>query len=88
MLYRLVSQKISPAYWSHIFGGGARRSIRVEAAGPAAAHSPLAPQASGETNASDDAAAAAAGEGLLNTMTSITKQRVKLNIKVMHLGNV
>ena len=91
MLYRLVSQKISPAYWSHIFGGGARRSIRVEAAagaGPAAAHSPLAPQASGETNASDDAAAAA-GEGLLNTMTSITKQRVKLNIKVMmHLGNV
>ncbi len=91
MLYRLVSQKISPAYWSHIFGGGARRSIRVEAAagaGPAAAHSPLAPQASGETNASDDAAAAAAaGEGLLNTMTSITKQRVKLNIKVMHLEN-
>ncbi len=37
VLYRLVSQRISPSYWSHLFGGGARRAVRVETAATAAA---------------------------------------------------
>lgn len=30
ILYRLISQKITPNYWSHIFGGGAKKTMRVE----------------------------------------------------------
>ncbi len=37
---------------------------------------------SGETNLSDDGQSGDQ-QGLLNTMTSITRQRVKLNIKVL-----
>ena len=36
ILYRLVSQRIGSGYWSHLFGGGAKRVIKVETS-----HSPL-----------------------------------------------
>ena len=36
ILYRLVSQKIGSTYWSHLFGGGAKKIMKVETS-----HSPL-----------------------------------------------
>ena len=30
ILYRLVSQKVTANYWSHVFGGGARRMLSYE----------------------------------------------------------
>jgi len=30
ILYRLVTQKITPAYWSHVFGGGAKKVLKIE----------------------------------------------------------
>ena len=30
ILYRLVSQKVTPNYWSHVFGGGAKKMLNYE----------------------------------------------------------
>ncbi len=86
VLYRLISQKVSPAYWAQLFGGGAKRTIRVETAA-AGSHSPVQPQISGgdstSTVGAEDGSSAGGDQGLLSMATSITKQRVKLNIKVL-----
>eukprot|EP00094_Tigriopus_californicus_P002839 TCALIF_02737-PA protein Name:"Similar to DMXL1 DmX-like protein 1 (Homo sapiens)" AED:0.22 eAED:0.22 QI:0/0.72/0.68/1/1/1/19/158/2211 len=97
ILYRLISQNVTPNYWSHIFGGGAKKRLKIETA----SHVPLAKELSNEGGSSlasdkseSDLASQSGGDhshnpGILNTMTSLTKQRVKLNIKVlgMQLGN-
>lgn len=48
ILYRLVSQRITANYWSHIFGGGARKSLKIETnqAGSTSAHTPLSKEVS------------------------------------------
>ena len=49
ILYRLVSQRITANYWSHIFGGGARKSLKIETnhvAGSSAVHTPLSKEVS------------------------------------------
>ena len=30
ILFRLVSQKVTPSYWSHIFGGGAKKTLQIQ----------------------------------------------------------
>jgi hypothetical protein len=101
ILYRLVAQKITPNYWSHIFGGGAKKVINVETSH---GHTPLSHQPSvsffclrfnltgglfspyilqNELSGTSETSETAESPGLLNTVTSITKQRVKLNIKVL-----
>ena len=71
---------MSPGYWAQIFGGGGKKKMgQIETApGP-----PGAPGAAGASDLSASESSDLADQSLLNTMTSITKQRVKLNIKVL-----
>lgn len=41
ILFRLVSQNITPNYWSHIFGGGSKKTLKIETS-----HTPLAKELS------------------------------------------
>ena len=87
ILYRLVGQHMDGPLWANIFGGGCRKVLQVATAPP--------PVPRRESQVADNvdqvASSAESDQGLLNTMTnitkqnmtSITKQRVKLNIKVL-----
>jgi hypothetical protein len=41
ILYRLVSQNITPSYWASAFGGGAKKTMHVEKAQPPVHHQAL-----------------------------------------------
>merc|ERR1719445_1849327 len=72
--------------WANIFGGGCRKVLQVATAPP-----PVPRRESQVDNVDQVASSNESDQGLLNTMTnitkqnmtSITKQRVKLNIKVL-----
>ena len=76
VLYRLVAQKVGPAYWAKVFGGGAKKMMQIETATPSLLPGDGAIVPTSESVDSGD-------QGILNTVTSMTKQRVKLNIKVL-----
>ena len=77
----MIGQKIDPATWAGIFGGGCKKVLQVATAPNKA----LPKQPSPLGDLPDQAAVGPISdpESILNTMTSITKQRVKLNIKVL-----
>ena len=86
ILYRLVGQHMDAPLWANIFGGGCRKVLQVATAPP-----PVPRRESQVDNVDQVASSNESDQGLLNTMTnitkqnmtSITKQRVKLNIKVL-----
>lgn len=83
LLYRLSGQNFTNDTWSTLFGGGMKKLLIKPAAQP---HAHVQAQAQAQAAA---AAAAAAGEdasdenSVWNTVTSITKQRMKLNMKIL-----
>ncbi len=72
LLFRLARQTGSKSAWSSLFGGGAKRQLKVETLAPLTKEQ-----------------AADAPDNLLstgiNTVTNITKQRLKLNMKLLNV---
>ncbi|KAG7196962.1 hypothetical protein KM043_000228 [Ampulex compressa] len=80
ILYRLVGQRFDNDTWSCLFGGGVKKLLRVASTSGQTASLP------GEKmdgSSSEGQAAVVAAGGMWNTMTSLTKQRVKLNMKLL-----
>uniref|UniRef100_A0A1B0A9X2 RAVE complex protein Rav1 C-terminal domain-containing protein n=1 Tax=Glossina pallidipes TaxID=7398 RepID=A0A1B0A9X2_GLOPL len=73
ILYRLVAQNFSVEAWSCIFGGGMKKLLR----NPTSENKGVPIKEATEDTSEDS--------NVWNTVTSITKQRVKLNMKI--LGN-
>ncbi|KNC33790.1 hypothetical protein FF38_09709 [Lucilia cuprina] len=73
ILYRLVAHNFSADTWSTIFGGGMKKLLRKATCENHAASNNCSTEEQNEESS------------MWNTVTSITKQRVKLNMKI--LGN-
>ncbi|XP_015601429.1 dmX-like protein 2 isoform X2 [Cephus cinctus] len=77
ILYRLVGQKFDNSTWSCLFGGGVKKLLRVASTSSQAGVScrvERVDSVSSETQSTG---------GMWNTMTSLTKQRVRLNMKLL-----
>ncbi|XP_065333652.1 dmX-like protein 2 isoform X2 [Cloeon dipterum] len=76
ILFRLVGQKFSNATWASLYGGGVKKLLRVASTLPG----PQTSQGSvdKEVPPSTDTAGA-----MWNAVTSLTKQRVRLNMKLL-----
>ncbi|XP_065223519.1 dmX-like protein 2 isoform X2 [Planococcus citri] len=71
ILYRLSGQRFSEKSWATLFGGGVKKLLKVaQAATNQALQSSIDKETSGET-------------GVWTAMTSLTKQRVRLNMKIL-----
>ncbi|XP_040565654.1 dmX-like protein 2 isoform X5 [Lepeophtheirus salmonis] len=94
ILFRLISQHISPSYWSHLFGGGYKKSIKVDIT--SSTQSKEIPTIYSDDNIESSSTSVASKDivGLVNTVNtvtsqvtssvnSLTKQRVKLNMKLL-----
>ncbi|XP_069965712.1 dmX-like protein 2 isoform X2 [Bactrocera oleae] len=79
LLYRLVGQKFSTETWSTIFGGGMKKLLRK-----ATLRNETTTLNQSQSNGSEDRTDES---GVWNTVTSITKQRVKLNMKLLGTFN-
>ncbi|GAB0086325.1 dmX-like protein 2 [Sergentomyia squamirostris] len=80
ILYRLAGQKFSNNTWASLYGGGVKKLLRK-----ATSHI-LATQTSTNQTPHQDSVESPIGEGRMwNAMTSLTKQRINLNMKL--LGN-
>ncbi|XP_011309847.1 dmX-like protein 2 isoform X2 [Fopius arisanus] len=77
ILYRLVGHRFDNNTWATLFGGGVKKLVRIASTSnrPSNIVVERADSFSGDLQA-------AAG-GVWNTMTSLTKQRVKLNMKLL-----
>uniref|UniRef100_A0A6B2EFJ9 Putative rabconnectin n=1 Tax=Phlebotomus kandelakii TaxID=1109342 RepID=A0A6B2EFJ9_9DIPT len=76
ILYRLSGQKFSNNTWASLYGGGVKKLLRK-----ATSHAQAA-----QAVATQDSVESPMGEGgMWNAMTSLTKQRINLNMKL--LGN-
>uniref|UniRef100_A0A224YX63 DmX-like protein 2 n=1 Tax=Rhipicephalus zambeziensis TaxID=60191 RepID=A0A224YX63_9ACAR len=73
VLYRLVGQRFSQRTWSMLFGGGAKKLLRVSAGGSSGAVTPSAA-------APEKEATATVETGIFD---AITRQRVKWNMKIL-----
>ena len=73
MLFRLVSQSSNRNVWTQLFGGGTKKKVKVDLS-----NNPLLTQQTPE-----------GGESIIssgiNTVTNITKQRIKLNMKLLNV---
>ncbi|XP_011258519.2 dmX-like protein 2 isoform X5 [Camponotus floridanus] len=79
ILYRLVGQHFDNNTWSSLFGGGVKKLLRVAS---------TTSSQGGNTNSvertdSVTSEIQSTASGMWNTMTSLTKQRVKLNMKLL-----
>ncbi|XP_070155555.1 dmX-like protein 2 isoform X3 [Polyergus mexicanus] len=79
ILYRLVGQHFDNNTWSCLFGGGVKKLLRVAS---------TTSSQGGNTNSvertdSVTSEIQSTASGMWNTMTSLTKQRVKLNMKLL-----
>ena len=73
MLFRLVSQSSSRNVWTQLFGGGTKKQVKVDVS-----NTPLLvrePPDAGDNIISTG----------INTVTNITKQRIKLNMKLLNV---
>lgn len=81
ILYRLVGQKFTDSTWALLYGGGVKKLLRKATSHVQAAQQmvqqQLQQQQSTDTHTEGDAS------GVWNTVTSITKHRVKLNMKIL-----
>lgn len=86
LLYRLSGQNFSNDTWSTLFGGGMKKLLIKPASQPhaaqAQAQAALQQQQQQQTAAGGDDAAVDENS-VWNTVTSITKQRMKLNMKIL-----
>ncbi|KAH0954621.1 hypothetical protein HN011_003189 [Eciton burchellii] len=78
ILYRLVGQHFDNNTWSCLFGGGVKKLLRVASTSSQAGNA-------GNVERTDSVASEiqSTASGVWNTMTSLTKQRVKLNMKLL-----
>ncbi|XP_076665130.1 rabconnectin-3 alpha isoform X3 [Andrena cerasifolii] len=78
ILYRLVGQHFDNNTWSCLFGGGVKKLLRV-------ASTSSQPGGTGGIERGDGTSSEAqtTAGAVWNTMTSLTKQRVKLNMKLL-----
>ncbi|PSN54280.1 DmX-like protein 2 [Blattella germanica] len=74
ILYRLAGQKFSNQTWAMLFGGGVKKLLKVAASSNSGTQS----QGSLERESSGGSEG-----GVWTTMTSLTKQRVRLNMKIL-----
>ncbi|XP_050532464.1 dmX-like protein 2 isoform X5 [Daktulosphaira vitifoliae] len=72
ILYRLVGQKFSETTWSVLFGGGVKKLLKVAPTAPKSCPSSL----ERENSTSSEV-------GVWTAMTSLTKQKVRLNMKLL-----
>ncbi|XP_046412753.1 dmX-like protein 2 isoform X1 [Neodiprion fabricii] len=79
ILYRLVGQKFDQSTWSYLFGGGVKKLLRVASTNSQSANASV---ERGDSVSSESQPGSAAG-GVWSTMTSLTKQRVRLNMKLL-----
>jgi hypothetical protein len=77
VLYRLVSQVPTKAAWAALFGGGTKRQLKVEAL----PSSPMVKESAGAVGDNDNNLLSSS----LNTVTNMTKQRIKLNMKLLNV---
>ena len=73
VLYRLISQVPTHNGWTQVFGGGSKKIVKVETS----VNSPLMKEG-------QDMAENILSSGI-NTVTNITKQRIKLNMKLLNV---
>ncbi|XP_019889652.1 dmX-like protein 2 isoform X7 [Ooceraea biroi] len=78
ILYRLVGQHFDNNTWSCLFGGGVKKLLRVASTSSQGGSTTNIER--GDSVASEIQSTAS---GVWNTMTSLTKQRVKLNMKLL-----
>lgn len=74
ILYRLAGQKFSDSTWAALYGGGVKKLLRKATNHVQAAQQMVQQQL--ESSTADES-------GVWNTVTSITKHRVKLNMKIL-----
>ena len=75
ILYRLVTQAPSKQVWAQMFGGGARRQLSVETSGPVLKENLRSTSDEGDTLLSSG----------ISSVTNITKQRIKMNMKLLNV---
>ena len=83
ILFRLVTQRPTGQVWAQIFGGGTKKVLTGEGGPPTAVR----------VNSEESCEAPAAADSLLSTglstglhtVTNITKQRIKLNMKLLNV---
>ena len=80
ILYRLAGQKFSNSSWANLYGGGIKKLLRK-----ATAQMQLVQQQSQsqDLQSADGVESPVTDGGVWNTVTSLTKQRVKLNMKLL-----
>lgn len=76
ILYRLVGQHFDNSTWSTLFGGGVKKLLRVASTGGQSSGTPV-------VERTESISEIQTGSGVWSTMTSLTKQRVKLNMKLL-----
>lgn len=74
ILYRLAGQKFTNQTWAMLFGGGVKKLLKVAASSSSGA------QAQGSLEREPSGSSEG---GVWTTMTSLTKQRVRLNMKLL-----
>lgn len=81
ILYRLVGQKFSDSSWALLYGGGVKKLLRKATSHVQAAQQMVQQQLQQQNSA--DGEAGSSETGMWNTVTSITKHRVKMNLKIL-----
>nr|CAD7261951.1 unnamed protein product [Timema shepardi] len=75
ILYRLAGQKFNNQTWAMLFGGGVKKLLKVAAASSSSNQS--------QSTSLDREASVSSEGGVWTTVTSLTKQRVRLNMKLL-----
>ncbi|GLH09347.1 Uncharacterized protein GBIM_14433 [Gryllus bimaculatus] len=81
ILYRLVGQHFSQQTWAFLFGGGVKKLLRVAASNPTP-QTPQTPQSAGPGSLEREGSASE-GSGVWTAVTSLTKQRYRLNMRLL-----
>lgn len=81
VLYRLAGQKFTNASWANLYGGGIKKLLRKATLHQN--HNMVTPQTSLVENSLDTPDNISNDTSVWNTVTSLTKQRVRLNMKLL-----
>ena len=79
ILYRLAGQKFTDATWAMLYGGGVKKLLRKATSHVQAAQQMIQQQLQQQENSEVEGSET----GVWSTVTSITKHRVKLNMKLL-----
>ncbi|XP_076387678.1 rabconnectin-3 alpha isoform X3 [Megachile rotundata] len=83
ILYRLVGQRFDNSTWSCLFGGGVKKLLRVASTSSQASGSAMVEKIASNSGDGGSSEAQTTAGAMWNTMTSLTRQRVKLNMKLL-----